>query len=81
MSAEAIEKVRFITPNETEFNVLQVKKMRKMSARYYKIMVTAGSKGVYYHDGKKVKLVPANEVTPVDTTGAGDTFNGALLSW
>ena len=84
VSAEAIEKVRFITPNETEFNVLfPGEKMADVLARYPdKLLVTAGSKGVYYHDGKEVKLVPANKVTPVDTTGAGDTFNGAFaVAW
>ncbi|MFO8068742.1 MAG: ribokinase [Alkalibacterium sp.] len=84
LSAEAIEKVRFITPNETEFSVLfPGEKMEEVLARYPdKLLVTAGSEGVYYHDGTKVKLVPANKVVPVDTTGAGDTFNGAFaVAW
>ncbi|OJF91604.1 ribokinase [Alkalibacterium sp. 20] len=84
MSAEAIEKVRFITPNETEFSVLfPGEKMEDVLERYpNKLLVTAGSEGVYYHDGTKVKLVPANKVVPVDTTGAGDTFNGAFaVAW
>ncbi|WP_423189938.1 ribokinase [Alkalibacterium sp. f15] len=84
LSAEAIEKVRFITPNETEFSVLfPGEKMEEVLERYpNKLLVTAGSEGVYYHDGEKVKLVPANKVVPVDTTGAGDTFNGAFaVAW
>lgn len=84
LSAEAIKKVRFITPNETEFSVLfPGEKMEDVLAQYpNKLLVTAGSKGVYYHDGTTVKLVPANKVKPVDTTGAGDTFNGAFaVAW
>lgn len=84
LSKEAIEKVRFITPNETEFSVLfPEKSMEEVLAKYpNKLLVTAGSEGVYYHDGNEVRLVPANKVTPVDTTGAGDTFNGAFaVAW
>lgn len=84
LSKEAIEKVRFITPNETEFSVLfPGETMEQVLAKYpNKLLVTAGSEGVYYHDGNEVNLVPANKVTPVDTTGAGDTFNGAFaVAW
>ncbi|WP_027109063.1 ribokinase [Lacticigenium naphthae] len=84
LSAEAIEQVRFITPNETEFEVLfPGEKMEDVLAQYpNKLLITAGSQGVYYHDGTQVKLVPANKVEPVDTTGAGDTFNGAFaVAW
>ena len=31
-----------------------------------------------FHDGKHEILVPAFKVKPTDTTGAGDTFNGAF---
>lgn len=41
-----------------------------------KLFVTLGSKGVIYHDGDNEVLVLAYRVSPVDTTGAGDTFNG-----
>lgn len=84
LSKEAIDKVSFITPNETEFSVLfPGEKMEEVLTHYpNKLLVTAGSEGVYYHDGTKVKLVPANKVIPVDTTGAGDTFNGAFaVAW
>lgn len=84
LSTEAIEKVRFITPNETEFKTLfPNEEMEDVLAKYpEKLLVTAGSRGVYFHDGKQVKLVEANKVTAVDTTGAGDTFNGAFaVAW
>lgn len=84
LSAEAIEKVHFITPNETEFAVLfPGKKIEDVLVRYpNKLLVTAGSEGVYYYDGNEVRVVPANKVKPIDTTGAGDTFNGAFaVAW
>ncbi|MEG0474982.1 MAG: PfkB family carbohydrate kinase [Carnobacterium sp.] len=43
-----------------------------------KLIVTMGSKGVYFNDGSKEVQIPSYLVQPVDTTGAGDTFNGAF---
>ena len=42
------------------------------------MIMTHGSDGVYYHDGNKVVHCEAFKVPVVDTTGAGDTFNGGL---
>ena len=42
------------------------------------VLVTLGARGVLVLDGDRAERVPAPRVTPVDTTGAGDTFNGAL---
>ncbi|MDN6409728.1 MAG: PfkB family carbohydrate kinase, partial [Tetragenococcus halophilus] len=84
LSKDALEKVSFFTPNETEFSVLfPGEEMEAVLVRYpNKLLITSGSLGVYYHDGTEVKLVPANKVEPVDTTGAGDTFNGAFgVAW
>ncbi|GEK90440.1 ribokinase [Alkalibacterium kapii] len=84
LNEASIEKVRFLTPNETEFSVLFPREdMVEVLKRYpNKLLITSGSKGVYYHDGIEVRLVRANKVIPVDTTGAGDTFNGAFaVAW
>ncbi len=44
------------------------------------VIVTLGSKGaVWFGSGGEVR-VPAHKVTPVDTTGAGDTFTGYVLA-
>jgi len=42
------------------------------------VVVTLGAQGVLVLDGDAAERLPAPEVTPVDTTGAGDAFNGAL---
>ena len=42
------------------------------------VVVTLGAQGVLVLDGGTAERLRAPEVTPVDTTGAGDAFNGAL---
>ncbi|KAL1138413.1 hypothetical protein AAG570_008477 [Ranatra chinensis] len=43
------------------------------------VIITLGSKGaVFATENSKIGHVPAQSVTPVDTTGAGDAFIGAL---
>ncbi len=46
------------------------------------VIITLGAKGARHFDGETgaVRDVPALPVTPVDTTGAGDTFTGYVLS-
>ena len=46
------------------------------------VIVTLGAKGARHFDGRSGESleVPALPVTPVDTTGAGDTFTGYVLS-
>ncbi|MDD2203261.1 MAG: carbohydrate kinase family protein [Bacilli bacterium] len=42
------------------------------------IIITLESKGCLYMKDNKIKLMPSINVTPVDTTGAGDIFHGAF---
>jgi ribokinase len=45
------------------------------------VIVTLGAQGCrWINQGDTVKEFPALPVTPVDTTGAGDTFTGFLLA-
>lgn len=77
---ELIEKAAYFTPNESEFHLLFPGLTVSQGVSKYpnKLLITLGSKGVLYHDGTKEILIPAYKVQPVDTTGAGDTFNGAF---
>jgi ribokinase len=43
------------------------------------VIITLGSKGALYREGAKEERVPGIQVQPVDTTAAGDTFNGYLV--
>lgn len=81
LSEDYIKKVTYLTPNETEFKVLfPNQKMEDVLAKYpNKLVVTLGDKGAAYHNGVEVKMVPSFKVDKViDTTGAGDCFNGAF---
>ena len=44
------------------------------------MIITLGSRGVFVSSDGKEEIVPAFKVDAVDTTGAGDAFNGGLLA-
>jgi len=80
--------VDIITPNETEAEILTgIRPVDESSAREAAIrllakvneavLITMGSQGVYFisRNGKS-RLVPAKKVKAIDTTAAGDVFNG-----
>lgn len=75
-----MDEVTYFTPNESEFALIFKDLTLSEGLRRYpnKLLVTLGSKGVMYFNGTEEVLVPAYHVQPVDTTGAGDTFNGAF---
>lgn len=77
---ELMDKVTYFTPNESEFALIFIDLTLSEGLRRYpnKLLVTLGSKGVMYFNGTEEVLVPAYHVQPVDTTGAGDTFNDAF---
>lgn len=77
-----IDKVDYLTPNEHECKVVfDNSNIDELLAKYpNKLIITKGDKGVVYHDGNRVVNIPAFKVDVVDTTGAGDTFNGAFAT-
>ena len=83
VNTELLKKVSYITPNEHEFESLFTNQSLEEALGAYpnKLIVTLGSKGAIYHDGEKVVLVEQEKIEHVvDTTGAGDTFNGYFAS-
>lgn len=88
-----LQQVDFLTPNETELAVLaglpperemSRDEMAGVAARLLErgvkhVLVKRGARGamLWSADGTS-REVPAFPVTPVDTTAAGDAFNGAL---
>ncbi|QCR32251.1 ribokinase [Lysinibacillus sp. SGAir0095] len=76
---EWIEKVTYLTPNETECEEIFGTDYETVLKKYpNKIIVTLGGDGAAYYDGNKIVKVPGFKTKAVDTTGAGDTFNGAF---
>lgn len=82
LKAETIERVTYLTPNEHEAVILFGKEIttEELLKRYpEKLVITQGSRGVSTCLASgEVLLVPARKASVVDTTGAGDTLNGAF---
>lgn len=74
------ENVTYVTPNEHECRDLFGDIPLEDLLRRYpnKLIVTEGVNGVRFFDGEMIQHIPAISANVVDTTGAGDTFNGAL---
>ena len=43
-----------------------------------KVIITLGEKGLFYSDGKEEIYLKASADKALDTTGAGDAFNGGF---
>lgn len=78
-----------ITPNETEAAVLTGVPVRGpagaaraaavlLARGVPNVIITLGARGAYVANAEGRELVPGHRVKAVDTTGAGDVFNGAL---
>lgn len=78
-----------ITPNETEAELLtgirvtdettaQQAAHRLHEAGVPNVVITLGARGAYVSSSSETRLIAAPPVTAVDTTAAGDCFNGAL---
>ncbi|MBR2449471.1 MAG: helix-turn-helix domain-containing protein [Clostridia bacterium] len=80
-------KISYLIVNEIEAQGIGGKStpeenVKHISEKYQSINVilTVGSKGAFYTDCGEIKYQPAMKVDVVDTTAAGDTFIGYLLS-
>ena len=89
ISKEFYNNIDFFTPNETEAEFYTGIKINneqeaKQAANKLlhlgikKVIITLGEKGLFYTNGKEEVYLKANSVKAIDTTGAGDAFNGGL---
>jgi ribokinase len=81
--------IDYFTPNETEaefytgIKITNEKEAKEASVKLLnlglkKVVITLGEKGLFYSDGKEEVYLKATSVKAIDTTGAGDAFNGGL---
>ena len=81
-----LDDVDILVPNAAEACELagvddETDAARALSSRVGTVVVTRGSRGALVaRGGEIVAEVAAHPVTPVDTTGAGDTFTGVLVA-
>ncbi|MEE1086194.1 MAG: ribokinase [Schaedlerella sp.] len=88
---EFLSKVYMVTPNEVEAEEMTGIKIdgleaAKKAAEVFrskgveKVLITLGSRGVFISADGREEIVPCFRVEALDTTGAGDAFNGAFLT-
>lgn len=81
--------IDIITPNEVEarditgIEVADEKGAAKAAEYFHSrgvknVVITMGSRGAYVSENGRTKMIPSYQVKAIDTSGAGDCFNGAL---
>ena len=89
LSKEFFNYIDYFTPNETEaefYSGIKIKNEKDaklasdklLNLGIKKIIITLGEKGLFYSDGKEQIFLKAISVKAIDTTGAGDAFNGGF---
>ena len=89
ISKEFFNYIDYFTPNETEaefytgIKITNEKEAKEASIKLLKfglkkVIITLGEKGLFYSDGNEDIYLKATPVKAIDTTGAGDAFNGVL---
>ncbi|SEF40512.1 ribokinase [Parabacteroides chinchillae] len=89
LPSSLLQHLYMITPNETEAEMISgikitdeisageaAKRISDMGVQC--VIITLGSKGALVYQDSVVDIIPALKVNAVDTTAAGDIFNGAL---
>lgn len=89
LPTDLLKKLYLITPNETEAELISGVKITDLQSaeqaaqRIHQlgvpaVIITMGAKGALIYADSKMELIPASPVKAIDTTAAGDVFNGAL---
>ena len=89
LSNELLSKISIITPNEKEASMLTNVEVNDITSAQQAakilfdkgigaVIITLGEEGVLLYQRNIFSIIPSNKVTAIDTTAAGDVFNGAL---
>lgn len=89
LSPELLSHIDIITPNQTEAEMLSGIRVNNVkdaeaAARVIaekgakQVVVTMGTLGAVIYQQGEVRVIPAQKVNALDSTAAGDVFNGAL---
>ncbi len=91
VSDDFLNGVYLVTPNEVEAEALTGIPVADLESAdraaeilfakgVRNVLITLGGRGVYLNASGKSEIIPAYRVDAVDTTGAGDAFNGGLIA-
>lgn len=76
LNKDVMELCDFVTPNEGEYQ-----KLLESNIKLNNVIVTMGSNGSKLITKDKEIKIPAYKVLAVDTTGAGDCYNGTFVGF
>jgi ribokinase len=90
LSPALLKRLFLITPNETEASLLtgipvtnadtaELAATELLNKGVQNVIITLGAQGAFYKNENEQFLVSPPKVTVIDTTAAGDIFNGALV--
>jgi ribokinase len=89
--AGILEKTDIVTPNEIEAGILTGVEIKSpgdaikageafMQMGVLNVVITLGKDGVFVMTKDRHELIPSIKVNAIDTTGAGDAFNGGFVT-
>ena len=92
LSDNIIKKCTYLTPNENEIGLItkmpyetidDIKSAAKclLDKGAQNVLVTIGEKGAYLKNKEQDLIIPTIKVKAIDTTGAGDCFNGVFATY
>lgn len=86
-----LSQIDIVTPNEIEayemtgVKVIDLESAKKCAKVFYEkgvkeVIITLGENGVFVSSNGREEIIEPYKVKAVDTTGAGDAFNGGLIT-